>query len=133
MEKFLLHRREPFEVAFLLLLIVSGITQLATQSAPGSIAALMPSWLHVAWLAMMTAGAVVALCGILVKNMVNGLFIESVGLTTAGSSLVVYGFAQLYFGGLQAILAASITFAVVIAFAFRWKELRRVINKLPRR
>jgi asparagine N-glycosylation enzyme membrane subunit Stt3 len=133
MEKFLLHRREPFELAFLLLLIVSGITQLATQAVPGSIAALMPSWLHVAWLAMMTVGAALALWGIIIKNTVNGLFFESVGLMTAGLSLIVYGFAQIFFGGLQAALPASITFAVVIAFAFRWKELRRVIKKLPRR
>ncbi|MFE7745369.1 hypothetical protein [Nocardia sp. NPDC057455] len=133
MEKFLLHRREPFELVFLLLLIVSGITQLATRAIPGSIAALMPSWLHVAWLGLMTLGAAAALWGVLIKNMVNGLFIESVGLVTAGMSLVLYGIAQLIFGGLNAVLPASITFAVVVAFAFRWKELRRVIRKLPRR
>ncbi|MGY1946559.1 hypothetical protein [Nocardia asiatica] len=133
MEKFLLHRREPFEVAFLLLLIVSGITQLVTRAVPGSIAALMPSWLHVAWLGLMTTGAAIALAGILVKNLVNGLFIESTGLVIAGMSLVLYGCAQLIFGGLNAVLPASITCAVVVAFAFRWKELRRVIRKLQRR
>ncbi|WP_063023785.1 hypothetical protein [Nocardia niwae] len=133
MEKFLLHRREPFELVFLLLLIVSGITQLVTRAVPGSIAALMPSWLHVAWLGLMTFGAIVALWGIVIKNTINGLFVESVGLVTAAMSLVLYGCAQLIFGGLNAVLPASLTFAVVVAFAFRWKELRRVIRKLPRR
>lgn len=133
MDKVLVHRREPFELMFLALLVVSGLTQLATGIVPGSIDALMPSWVHVFWLLLMTAGSAVALGGISMRNIVNGIFLESVGIFTTGVTLMIYAAAQLVFAGTHALIPATITFAVVIAFAARWRELRRVIKMLPRR
>lgn len=133
MEKFLVHRREPFELAFLVLITISCATQLVKGVAPGSIDAVMPSWLHVSWLVMSMTGSIVALAGIFSRNLVDGIFLESVGVLTVASTLVLYGFAQIIFGGWPALIAASITFALTFAFGYRWRELRRVIRQLPKR
>lgn len=133
MERFLIHRREPFEVAFLAFLLTSGIAQLLTRVAPGTVDALLPHWFHLMWAITLIVGCASSLYGVLCKNVVSGLFFERWGLSTAGASLAIYGAASLVVLHAKGILTAGICIGITVAFIYRRRELNRVIRKLPRK
>lgn len=133
MERFLMHRREPFEIIFLIFLILSGTTQLISRAVPGSVAALLPEWVQYLWASLLVIGSATALFGVLWRDVVTGLFAENFGLTLAGAALVIYGAAVAIASPVRGAVAVGLCVSCVIGFHYRQRELRRVIRGLPRK
>lgn len=132
-ERFLIHRHEPFEVVFLILLIVSGAAQLFTGATPGSLDALLPFWIRIVWVVSMVAGALIALFGITWRDVITGLYAENFGLLVGQLSLALYAGAGLVeIRASNSPVAVPLSIATIVAFHFRRKELKRVIRKLPK-
>ncbi len=128
-----MHRREPFEITFLILMIISGSTQLVSRAVPGSLAALLPTWVQYLWGSLLVVGSGAALFGILWRDVVTGLFAENFGLSVATVALIIYGSAVAVASPVRGSIVVALCLACVISFYCRKKELRRVIRGLPRK
>lgn len=125
-------RREPFEISFLVLLVLTSIAQLLLGAQPGSISALMPGWAAFDWALLTLMGSATALLGVWIPNVVTGLFMERLGITVTASVLTIYAAAAGVFGGLRAMTAVALCLVVAFSFALRRFELSRTIKKLQR-
>ena len=133
MERYLLTRRDPFKVLLLGLLVFSSATQLATAAVPGSVDALMPHWVHIAFLIDLLFGCAVALFGCYWRDIVTAIFAERYGITIAEWGIGIYGLAVL----IELAAKGLITFVLCIAFAYgfelRRRQLTRLVRKLPKK
>src|SRR6266568_7266998 len=128
---FSIKRREVFEIAFLLLLVVSSAASLLVKASPGSLQALLPGWYTTDWSILMLVGSTIATLGIFGPDVLTGLFLERVGINIVSSGLVIYAGAAGVFGGLKALTSISIIIAMVVAFFLRSRDITRVLKKLP--
>lgn len=128
------HRlKDPFEVAITATLLISAIIQLAFGTPPDSLASLLPVWAQIIWLVIIVISGAAVLAGVLWKELITGMFIESVGLSGMAMSLVTYGLAILVRNGFAPGTLVSVTSIMVVGIAYWWKriQLRRVLGVLP--
>lgn len=102
--------------------------QVITGAKPGSVAALMPSWMYVLWLLMIGVGSLVALAGIARRADGEGMLWEYIGLGPTAFGMGMYGLVQVLYGGLGALMASSLSFFLATAYTWRWWELRRTLR-----
>jgi hypothetical protein len=128
------HRlKDPFELAITLVMLISALIQLGFGTPPDSLASLLPTWAQIIWLGIIIVSGGAVLAGVLWKELITGMFIESVGLSGMAMSLVTYGLAILVRNGFAPGTLVSVSSIMVVGIAYWWKrvQLRRVLGVLP--
>lgn len=122
--------RHPFQLFLLALCIVSGLpTLLGANPGPASIEALLPELMVRVWSFMLVVGAAISLIGAALKNRVNGILVEQVGLVMVGVAAVFYAFGIFIVIGFQVgAISASIILGFGAACLYRWYQLQRYIK-----
>lgn len=122
--------RHPFEIFTLAFSAVIGLPMVFSsgQSPPPSIVAVLPPWAVLAWGAMFSGGALVALIGCLLGHRLEGVLIEQVGLVGVGMGCLIYGVAALTTIGAAALLPVAVIAGFGLACLWRWVQLQRLIN-----
>lgn len=132
MDILVIKRREPFEIVFLALLLLASSTQLIVGATPGTIAALLPSWLAFTWASLTLVGSAAGLAGTVIPAAVTGIFMERLGLTICAYVMAIYSASILVVGGARGFTASALCAAIAVAFLIRSREISQVIKKLPR-
>lgn len=124
--------RHPFQIFVMVAAMLTGIPiLLGSVPGPGSLrAALPPSGVY-AWAALFCVGGVLALVGASMRNRINGLLTEQVGLGFVGSACALYG-------GLLLVLVqwerASVSIALLssltVASVWRFIDIQRLLKRI---
>lgn len=129
------HRqRDPFEIMFSAVMLISTLVQLGFGAVPGSLALLLPSWARIAWLLTVLVGCVAVLVGVFWRDAITGMFIESVGLSAVSMSIITYSlgiFVVTADDGGRGVLSAALTLMFGVAFGWKYVQLRAAIRRLP--
>lgn len=123
-----LARRNPDTVFLFGLCLLAGAGQLGSDKPPGSVEVLVPTWLALAWAALLIFGAVLVLAGVLWRND-NGLLIELPGRVMFGPAAIAYAVALSAASDdlVTSALAAAPFVGFGIACAVRaWQIFRRL-------
>jgi len=121
--------RHPFELAFLIAATAIGVLLLVTGHRPRSAEA-MPHLIQVAWPAVLVAGGLITLAGVLWPRLDTGLRVELVGVIVLGGALVVYTIALIKYSGMSGATAAGFTLAFGAGSWWRAVQIHRDLARL---
>lgn len=110
----------PFEIFLGGLCVVSGLPFLLNFTPkPGSLEALLPEWLVIAWGTQLVLGGLATLFGILADREDTYRF----GMTLLGPAAIIYAVGIVAASGAPGLVAAAITLAFGLACIVRWAVL----------
>lgn len=133
MFKLMYHNRHvyvsPPDTVFLMFLsATSGALSLTGLSASDAVQSIVPFWVGVAWGALLTLGAIIALIGIFWRDPVTGLEIEAAGRWMLGPASVAYTVALVaYADGI--FFPALFVLAFGIACMVRLVDISRMLRE----
>lgn len=121
--------RHPFELYILYLSVLTGLpVLLGITPRPGSINAVLPTWMAFGWSAFLVGGAIVTLAGVYWRERATGLIAEQLGLALVGVMSVAYSVCLVYIGGLDVALGAAIVAGFGISCLRRYFQIQEVID-----
>lgn len=118
---------DPRAIFILMLSVFSGVTALAVEAAPDSLAALLPHWGIVVWGILLCAGSVITLSGMAFQT-INGIIFEQIGSVMVGSTTVFYALLAVWQIGPDAFQGIGIVLAWGLACFMRWGQLQALLN-----
>lgn len=124
--------RHPFEVFTLFLAFVSGLPLLFGEAKPGSIVEALGPVAENIWAGLLSVGAGVALYGVWMRNRVNGILVEQVGLVGIGMALLYYAAVIGVVQGFPGILPIAIIGGFGASCLWRWVQLEKMIREARR-
>lgn len=118
---------DPRAVFILALSVFSGITALALDAAPDTLASVLPSWAVLAWGILLAGGSAITLAG-MSRQSVNGVIVEQVGSVTVAATTIFYSSIAFWQIGLSALQSVGIILAWGLSCIARWVQLQVLIN-----
>lgn len=124
--------RHPFQIFVMVAAMLTGVPiLLGGVPGPGSLRAALPPNGVYAWSALFCIGGILALVGASMRNRVNGLLTEQVGLGFVGSACLLYG-------GLLVVLVqwdrASVSIALLsaltVASVWRFIDIQLLLKRI---
>lgn len=130
--------RNPYQLYFMVLLLISGLSILLTAPAPQSLERAFPAWLLTAWGAGLFVSSAMNLVAVLIhwRDRLTGMWFEIVSCVVLASAGGLYTFATLLYhqpntsyigiGIISALLGASIWRAIQL---YIWIKKIRAIRE----
>ncbi len=120
--------RHPFQIFTLSLCFFIGLPLLVGEARPGSITSALPEWAQDVWGGGLVLGAALALVSLRLRNRLNGLLLEQVGLVMVGCSAVFYGVVATTHLGVTAAYASVFVLGFGLSCLWRWVQLQQLLN-----
>lgn len=126
-------RHSPFEIAFLLMSVVSGVVNLIGGSTSPSLSAFAEAlpWFLPAWGAGLIAGGICGLASVFMA-LPGSLIIERIGLSLLATLYSSYAVAVLFFAGGRGLGSGLLVLCVVVGSVLRILAIGRDIRLIGR-
>lgn len=128
--------REPFEIAALILCLLSVVMQGIDGAPPGSASAEMPLLFQWIWLILVGFGSFVALAGIaLWHRALTGIVAEAIGLSAVAAGLALNGIGAVMLAvsgeiGSRSAIAGPLSLSLAWCAWIRMRRVRREIKNV---
>lgn len=125
--------RHPYQILILALCLFSGIAILLSEAPPPqSIESMLPTPWDTVWAVGLTVGSALTLFSSALKNRVNGIIIEQVGLGILGIDAMVFAIVIYMYAGSQGFFNAIIVGAFGLASLIRWRQIQDYLHAVKR-
>ncbi len=128
--------RDPFEIMLSCVFALSGTYQLLSNETPNAVNAMLPPGFRYLWLGMIVAGSLAVLFGVYWRNVITGMYVESVGLLAVSCATAIYGslimVASIQLHSIAGMLLSSpMTLAIGLAYYAKYRQVLKVLERLP--
>lgn len=126
--------RNPDTVFLIALCLVAGLSQVLSGTEPGTVDALVPTWMALTWGIALIVGATLILVGVFWPQQGTGQLIELVGRSIYGPAALAYAVA-IYAAADKGFMVAALGAAPFVGFAVAclvrvWQIVRRAEHSL---